>query len=178
MPRDTQLDSCPQRCSSKEAGVTTQSAFQGKSDGSGKHTTSWLRLGLEPDPDLGVQHSFSCSRSEALDSWVVAQNPGSPGLPGCSTRAMSEPSLPREMPLPLAPSTPLPPLSSLKLLHSHSPHQHFKLYFLHLMHSARCSGYLKPPITITLTLLRLFLFARSFHSPVVLFSQVGYKILR
>ena len=46
--------------------------------------------------------------------------------------------------------------------------------------NALCSvlRYLKSPITITLALLRLFLFALSFHSPVALFGQVDYKILR
>lgn len=45
--------------------------------------------------------------------------------------------------------------------------------------NALCSvlRYLKSPITITLALLRLFLFALSFHSPVALFGQVDYKIL-
>lgn len=74
------------------------------------------------------------------------------------------------------PSCHVPPSAGLP---SPKPLPHTLQALFHPL-NALCSvlRYLKSPITITLALLRLFLFALSFHSPVVLFGQVDYKILR
>lgn len=73
------------------------------------------------------------------------------------------PSWPR--PLPTAPSPKPLPHTLQALFHP-----------LNALCSVR--RYLKSPNAITLAPLRRFLFAPSFHSPVALFRQVDYKILR
>lgn len=80
-------------------------------------------------------------------------------------------SPPEKLPCSLTPSSPPPPPPA--------PPPHTLQALFHPL-NALCSvlRYLKSPIAIAQALSRRFLFALSFHSPVALFGQVDYKILR